>query len=96
MKKLILVWLILVCFTININLCLAETTRIDYTIWQYDLSAECSEWAFGPQWPTLKLSDVDIVWNSKHSDLFLIHGSDDYKETFHRIENLCEEKKATK
>ena len=45
------------------------------------LSLDETEWAFGPDYPSLMLKDCDDAWNKIHPDLFVIMGSDSIIET---------------
>lgn len=45
----------------------------------------CLRWAFGEDYLNLRGRDVPDAWNQRHSDIFIIYGSDEYYETFARI-----------
>lgn len=42
------------------------------------IPSECMEWAFGKNWKHVKTSERDSLWNERHSNLFVVHGTDDY------------------
>ncbi len=46
---------------------------------------DCLEWAFGKDWAHTKTSGRDELWNEKHSDLFVVHGTDDYDLSMAKI-----------
>ncbi len=45
----------------------------------------CMVWALGEDYPMLRLSEVDTVWNERHGDIFIMRGSDLSDEAFQRI-----------
>ena len=45
----------------------------------------CMRWAFGDDWECLPCQMADDVWNKRHGDLFVLYGSDLFKEGIKRI-----------
>lgn len=48
---------------------------------------ECLLWAFGEGFGSAPLASLNDRWNTLHSDLFIIKGSDNFLESFKRIGN---------
>jgi len=46
---------------------------------------ECLRWAFGDDVATKEVHDLDDYWREKHSDLFMVEGSDDLWESVRKI-----------
>lgn len=42
------------------------------------IPSACMEWAFGENWKKSLKSEVADLWNERHADLFIVHGTDDY------------------
>ena len=45
----------------------------------------CMEWALGPGWMRLSCCMTDDAWNERHSDIFIMHGSDNVVEGWRKI-----------
>lgn len=45
----------------------------------------CLRWAFGDEYATMLLKDSDDAWNERHSDLFVMRGSDNVRESIKRV-----------
>lgn len=45
----------------------------------------CYQWAFGDGWMSLPVRESDEKWNERHSDLFILCGSDGIIDGLERI-----------
>ncbi len=36
----------------------------------------CMDWAFGDEWESLPIYQLDEAWNKRHGDLFVLNGCD--------------------
>ena len=55
---------------------------------------QCFRWAFGETYGTVTDdSDFPDLWNERHSDIFIIHGTDSIEETNEKIFKAWENSK---
>ena len=45
----------------------------------------CLGWAFGEDYGSQMISDSHLLWNARHSDLFILYGDDNIIESVKRI-----------
>lgn len=65
--------------------------RKSYDGMRIDMDDDCRRWAFGEKHRSIPFYEEDDHWNKRHSDIFVVLGSDSVLETYEKIKKAYDE-----